>query len=169
VTDDSFGPISAMRWTRGTPRNGPILGSLDTNHPYARIPCLCHAPLGDGSPVGLLAIGPALDDDQAVQAHRDGRAYEAIAVILHQRCITLDLVEHLDRQDDTKTHNATVSVENTRAALAFNGVHADLADTAHHIANHVSIPVEQVVADLSAGLAAIADDLRREHGQEPSR
>lgn len=165
MTGDSFAPLSAMRWTRGTPRNGQVLGSLAPDHPYAGIQCLCKAVLGDGTDVQLLAIAPPADDDEGQRAHFAGEEYEAIALILHQRCITLDLVERLDRQDEIRAHNAGISTEDTKTELALNGVSTDFADVAHLVAKHMSLPIEDVAADLGAGLAAIAEHVDRgRHG-----
>lgn len=163
MTNDSFAPLSAMRWTRGTPRNGRILGPLAADHPYVQIPCLCNVALGDGTDVQLLAIGPAVDDDAGQRAHSAGEEYDAIALILHQRCITLELVERLDRQDTIRAHNAAISTADTKAELALNGVPVDFADVAHLVAEHMSMPVEEVVAELGAGLAAIAEHVHRDH------
>lgn len=74
-----------VRWQRDEPREQRVFPPLDVSHPMADAPCkVCEQPLGNGTPIQLLAIGP--EPDELVR-HVDGRWYTAVALAFHAACL----------------------------------------------------------------------------------
>lgn len=75
-----------VRWQRAEARAQRAFLPLTVNHPAYSVPCAqCGRPLGDGTDVQLLVIGP--DDQESRQQHDDGHWYAALAILLHVACV----------------------------------------------------------------------------------
>lgn len=82
-----IGTFYVRCWQKDQPREGRTFDDLAPGHPAFHAPCfLCHEPLGDGTPVQLLVIGP--DNEEAREKHAAGDQYLAAAMLLHARCLT---------------------------------------------------------------------------------
>jgi hypothetical protein len=79
--------VTYVRWRSDEPREQRVFPALPEAHPAASTPCpACAQPLGDGTPVQLLALGPA-DDAEDREKHAAGRWYSAVALVVHATCL----------------------------------------------------------------------------------
>jgi len=63
-----------------------VFPALSESHSAYDADCwLCGKPLGNGSQVQLLAIGPEDEADRI--KHHEGRWYSALAILLHAACV----------------------------------------------------------------------------------
>lgn len=70
----------------GTSERGRF-GPLTADHPsVGRICPACDKPLQVGDTPALVTIGPG-DDPDARERARQGRAYNAVAIIAHEECV----------------------------------------------------------------------------------
>jgi hypothetical protein len=138
MTDQSSAPLSAMSWRRRAPRLGPSLPALAENHPYFDTTCLCGHRLGNGGSVRLAAVGPLADDAPAVQAHNDGRAYEALALVLHEECALAFATQNVD-SDEHQDALRTLTDDDVAAFAVLHGLPADVGPALRMIASHVGL------------------------------
>jgi hypothetical protein len=63
-----------------------VFGPKSGTHPTVGKPCpACNVPFKVGDMTTLVTLGPG-DDPEAQQRHREGRAYNAVAVEVHAAC-----------------------------------------------------------------------------------
>lgn len=84
-----------VRWKPGEPRRGRTFDPLRAGHPLYNSGCVvCPRPLGDGTPVTAIAVGP--HDEESRERHDEGRWYSAQAALIHERCADYHTEKGLD-------------------------------------------------------------------------
>jgi hypothetical protein len=92
-----------IQWSSDEPRAGSIYPPLPDDHPYAIRSCACSKNLGDGTPVQTFTAVPA-DPGQIPSAFLDGSPRRAVAILLHQRCVTWVAAEFDARFHEQQAH-----------------------------------------------------------------
>jgi hypothetical protein len=73
-----------VRWRKGESRRGRVFPEAGA---ASDLPCpFCTVRLGDDPPIQLIAVGPEIDDPEAVRKYAEGRWHTATAVALHADC-----------------------------------------------------------------------------------
>lgn len=95
--------VVPVRWRATESRRCASFAPLADNHPLVvkQVPCVICNELLAGSRTQLLAVGPWPGDEEDEERHSAGRWYAAMAVVVHERCLTelsSDQVEELVEQ-----------------------------------------------------------------------
>lgn len=80
--------VTYLRWRATESRRARSFAPPAEDHPLVRnhVPCLlCELPLA-GARIQLLVLGP--EDQETQERHDAGRWYAALAVVVHERCLS---------------------------------------------------------------------------------
>lgn len=79
--------LVAIRWRADRAPQGRVYPALPQGHPAGGCECVCGDALGNGDHVSTLALGPAPHDEDARFRYHANRWHDAVAILLHRRCL----------------------------------------------------------------------------------